>query len=68
MKPYFPKDDYQPENADNFAKYIDELVMDRKVHLDTLREWVGYWPTSFKSAVWGKISPHTRAVLKLMQG
>ena len=67
-KIYFPKDDYQPENADDFARYVDQLVMDRKVHLSTLREWISYWPSDFKKSVWGKISTHTKEVIKLMQG
>ena len=65
---YFPHDDYHHDNADNFAKYIDELVMSRHVHLDTLREWISYWPASFKAEVWGKLHKRTKEVIKLMQG
>ena len=68
MKPYFPHDDYTIDNANDFARYIDELVMDRMVRLDTLREWISYWPSDFKKSVWGKISTHTKEVIKLMQG
>ena len=68
MKPYFPKDDYTIENSDDFARYVDELVMARYIKLATLREWISYWPSDFKKAVWSKISTHTKDIIKLMQG
>ncbi len=65
---YHPKQDYVPANAGDFARYIDELVVARYIKLATLREWIAYWPPSFKSAVWGKLHKRTKEVIKLMQG
>jgi hypothetical protein len=65
---YQPEQDYKPENIPDFAAYIDDLVLNRYVRLATLREWSNHWPQSFKTAVWRRLNPRTKEVIKLMQG
>ena len=64
---YQPEQDYKPENIPDFAAYIDDLVLVRRVRLATLREWTSAWPSDFKSAVWARLATRTKEMIRLMQ-
>jgi hypothetical protein len=55
---------YVAENAQDFAECVDELVLDGGMDYATLKEWVDFWPDSFKRAVWQRLKKSTRWILE----